>query len=67
MRSIARSLADPPLILKGGTAIFFASGLDRFSEDLDFDTKKPLHLENRIKNAVGPLVRIKSVDLPKNT
>ncbi len=67
MRSIARSLADTPLILKGGTALLFAYGLDRFSEDLDFDSNKPLHLENRIKKAVGPFVRIISVDLPKNT
>lgn len=67
MRSIARSLADTPLILKGGTALLFAYGLDRFSEDLDFDSNKSLHLENRIEKAVGPFVRIVSIDIPKNT
>ena len=67
MRSIAKSLADTPLILKGGTALLFAYGLDRFSEDLDFDSNKPLRLENRIEKAVGPFVRIVSIDTPKNT
>jgi len=66
MRSIAKSLADTPLILKGGTALLFAYGLDRFSEDLDFDSKS-LHLENRLEKAVGPFVRIVSIDNPKNT
>ena len=67
MRSIARSLADSPLILKGGTALLFGYGLDRFSEDLDFDSNKHLRLENRIAKAAVPLVRIDSVDVPKNT
>ncbi len=67
MKSIARSLADTPLILKGGTALLFAYGLDRFSEDLDFDSNKYLRLENRIEKATGPLVKIDSVDIPKNT
>lgn len=67
MRSITRSLADTPLILKGGTALLFAYGLDRFSEDLDFDSNKHLRLENRIEKAAGTLVKIDSVDVPKNT
>jgi predicted nucleotidyltransferase component of viral defense system len=67
MRSIARSLADTPLILKGGTALLFAYGLDRFSEDLDFDCNKHLRLENRIEKVADPLVKIDSVDVPKNT
>jgi predicted nucleotidyltransferase component of viral defense system len=67
MRSIARSLSDTPLILKGGTALLLAYGLDRFSEDLDFDSNKHLRLENRIEKASGPLVKIESVDVPKNT
>ena len=67
MKSVARSLADTPLILKGGTALLFAYGLDRFSEDLDFDSNKHLRLENRIEKATNPLIRIDSVDVPKNT
>ena len=67
MRSIARSLSDTPLILKGGTALLLAYGLDRFSEDLDFDSNKHLRLENRIEKASGPLVKVDSVDVSKNT
>ncbi len=67
MRSIARSLSDTPLILKGGTALLLAYGLNRFSEDLDFDSNKHLRLENRIEKASGPLVKVESVDVPKNT
>jgi predicted nucleotidyltransferase component of viral defense system len=67
MKSVARSLADTPLILKGGTALLFAYGLDRFSEDLDFDSNKHLRLENRIEKATIPFVRIDSVDVLKNT
>ncbi len=44
MRRIARSLQDTPLILKGGTALLLVHGLDRFSEDLDFDSNKPINL-----------------------
>ena len=36
MRSMARSLSETPLILKGGTSLLLAYGLDRFSEDLGF-------------------------------
>ena len=67
MKEIARSLSDTPFILKGGTALLLAYGLDRFSEDLDFDSNKHLRLENRIEKAVGPLVKIDSVDVLKNT
>lgn len=67
MKDIARSLSDTPLILKGGTALLLAYGLDRFSEDLDFDSNRHLRLENRIEKAVGPLVKIDSVEVPKNT
>jgi hypothetical protein len=33
MSAIAKSVADTPLILKGGTALLLCYGLDRFSED----------------------------------
>jgi predicted nucleotidyltransferase component of viral defense system len=39
MRAIAEEISarEPMAVLKGGTALLFAYGLDRFSEDLDFD------------------------------
>jgi predicted nucleotidyltransferase component of viral defense system len=39
-----------PMVLKGGTALKFCYGLDRFSEDLDFDSIKPLNLEHSIED-----------------
>ena len=39
-----------PMVLKGGTALRFCYASDRFSEDLDFDSAKPLNLERSIKN-----------------
>ena len=32
MGVIAKSLADTPMVLKGGTALLMCYGLDRFSE-----------------------------------
>jgi predicted nucleotidyltransferase component of viral defense system len=37
-----------PMVLKGGTALKLCYGLDRFSEDLDFDCAKSLNLESSI-------------------
>ena len=39
-----------PMVLKGGTALKLCYGLDRFSEDLDFDSIKPLNLEHSIED-----------------
>ena len=38
MRDIARDIHDLPMVLKVGTALLLCYGLDRFSEDLDFDS-----------------------------
>ncbi|HIK00545.1 TPA: nucleotidyl transferase AbiEii/AbiGii toxin family protein [archaeon] len=35
--------SEIPLILKGGTYLWFFHGLNRFSEDLDFTALEPLH------------------------
>lgn len=67
MTAIAQSVADTPMVLKGGTALLLAYGLTRFSEDLDFDSTKPIHLHNRIKQAIKPYATIQSLDVLKNT
>jgi hypothetical protein len=67
MLSIARSLSDTPMVLKGGTALLLAYQLDRFSEDLDFDSDKKIHLENRIFNAASKHAKVKRIDILKNT
>ncbi len=38
-----------PMVLKGGTALKLCYGLDRFSEDLDFDCAKSLNLESALR------------------
>ncbi len=32
MRTIVKNLADTPMVLKGGTALYLGYGLNRFSE-----------------------------------
>ena len=44
-----------PMVLKGGTALKLCYGLDRFSEDLDFDSIKPLNLEHSIEEIFSHL------------
>lgn len=36
------SIAEEPLVFKGGTYLWFTQGLDRFSEDLDFTASEHL-------------------------
>lgn len=61
MSEIAKSISDSPTVLKGGTALLLAYGLDRYSEDLDFDSTKQLNLQKRIndsaKNSILTLKR----------
>ncbi|WP_245395003.1 nucleotidyl transferase AbiEii/AbiGii toxin family protein, partial [methanotrophic endosymbiont of Bathymodiolus puteoserpentis (Logatchev)] len=51
MSEIAKSTLDTPTVLKGGTALLLAYDLDRFSEDLDFDSTKAFNLEKRINDS----------------
>ena len=44
-----------PMVLKGGTALKLCYGLDRFSEDLDFDSTKSLNLEHSIEDIFAHL------------
>lgn len=67
MSAIAQSVADTPMILKGGTALLLAYGLTRFSEDLDFDSTKPIQLHSRIKQALKQHASIEALDILKNT
>jgi predicted nucleotidyltransferase component of viral defense system len=67
MTAIAQSVANTPLILKGGTALLLAYSLDRFSEDLDFDCHKNLRLEHKIQEALSYSFKLQSLDLLKDT
>jgi predicted nucleotidyltransferase component of viral defense system len=67
MRNIVQSLADTPYVLKGGTALMFGYDLDRFSEDLDFDSVKKLNLETKIKENLPSGFKIVEITKPKDT
>ncbi len=57
---ILRSLysrTNNELIFKGGTAVFFAYGLKRFSEDLDFTENRELDYDRLIKSVIEDLSR----------
>ena len=68
MAEIAKSVSDTPMVLKGGTALLLAYGLDRFSEDLDFDSTKSLNMEYKIRNsAKRAKVKIGRIFVKKDT
>ncbi len=48
---VLNSIADMPIIFKGGTYLWFAHGLNRFSEDLDFTASGGI--KNNIANIVS--------------
>ena len=68
MRRIVEQLQDTPYVLKGGSALVFTRDLDRLTNDLDFDSSKPLNLEGRIRKGLEiagvELISLKAV---KNT
>jgi hypothetical protein len=51
MRAVTTEIASGKgvYVLKGGTALMFARGLDRFSTDLDYDSSKKLSLEATVR------------------
>lgn len=67
MRAVLKGIGDTPLVLKGGTALLLAYGLDRFSEDLDFDAPHKLNLESRIRRSVPHGITLDSIDAVKDT
>ena len=67
MVGILKNLLNTPLVLKGGTALYLAYGLNRFSEDLDFDSSKKLNLLNKIKTSAPSDVIIEDINIKKNT
>jgi predicted nucleotidyltransferase component of viral defense system len=50
MKQIVDSFYSLPIVLKGGTSLLLNYGLDRFSEDLDFDSNKKLNLISKLTN-----------------
>ena len=68
MRSIVQGVADTPMTLKGGTGLLLGHGLNRFSEDLDFDSTVSINLEARLQKAAEVAgVDIDSIRIKKDT
>ncbi|MBN6082471.1 nucleotidyl transferase AbiEii/AbiGii toxin family protein [Aggregatibacter actinomycetemcomitans] len=67
MVNILKNLSDTPLVLKGGTALYLGYGLNRFSEDLDFDSDKKLNLLNKIKASAPHDIVIDDINVKKDT
>jgi predicted nucleotidyltransferase component of viral defense system len=68
MSEIAKSTLDTPTVLKGGTALLLAYDLDRFSEDLDFDSTKAFNLEKRVNDSAKKSnVKVNKIFLKKDT
>lgn len=67
MRAVARSFHDIPMVLKGGTALLLCYGLDRFSEDLDFDAPKKFNIRARVEKVLEQTTKAHSVRVVKDT
>lgn len=73
MLAVLTKIQDKPLVLKGGTSLMLCYGLDRFSEDLDFDIqgdftgKNTINLENVLNSVKGKNFDILDVAVRKST
>ncbi len=67
MVSILRKLADTPIVLKSGTALYLGYGLNRFSEDLDLDCYKKINLVSRLKSAIPDGIILDAIYTKKDT
>lgn len=68
MRLVAESFQDIPMVLKGGTALLLAYGLERYSEDLDFDTTKQIKADARINDALRKTkFKVNEITIKKDT
>lgn len=67
MQSVAKSFNDLPIVLKGGTALLLCYGLDRFSEDLDFDANKKLNIINRVSEILSRHTEKHTIKISKDT
>ena len=67
MQLVAKSFNDLPIVLKGGTALLLCYGLDRFSEDLDFDANKKLNIINRVSDTLSKYTEKHTIKISKDT
>jgi predicted nucleotidyltransferase component of viral defense system len=70
MRAVIKAIGERDLLLKGGTALLFGYGIDRFSDDLDFDANRPVRdIERKISRIAlnDQNITVLRVDTLKNT
>lgn len=67
MQTLARGFADLPMVLKGGTALLLCYGLDRFSEDLDFDAPKRFNVVTRVERLLQSVANRYDIRVVKDT
>ena len=48
IQTIVKGLSNRPVVLKGGTALMLVYGLDRYSEDIDYDSNTRIDLLNEL-------------------
>ncbi len=67
MKKILETVSGKPLVFKGGTALMFYYRLDRFSEDLDFDSPYPVSVNSlcNILREIGEVTVKKDTDTVK--
>lgn len=65
MGEILKILSSKEIIFKGGSALLFGYGLDRFSEDLDFDSPYKI-TSNSLINMLKPL-NFSDLNIKKDT
>ena len=66
MKLILRKLSDKQLVFKGGSSLLFGYGLDRYSEDLDFDATYEISVKSLI-NTLKDVLRDYSIKKDTNT
>ena len=52
MGAVVARMQDTSYVLKGGTALAFAYGLDRHSTDIDFAAAEPVYIKDRIHSGL---------------
>lgn len=68
LESVQKEMRDTEYVLKGGTGLLMSRSLDRFSEDLDYDTTRKRDLQKRIERGFSNAkVELLSINKYKET
>ena len=67
IQTVVKGLSDRPVVLKGGTALVLAYGMDRHSEDIDYDSNTRIDLVNELDRIMQGTRMIYEIDSKKHT